>query len=156
MTPAIAELKKHNAQYIIHQYEHDASNQQYGLEAAEKLGVNAERIFKTLIVHIDNKDLVVAVLPVSSMLNMKLIAKAHGGKKAEMAITKQVEKTTGYVIGGVSPVGQKKSLATYIDSSIDMYTSVYVSAGKRGVELELMPSILQSLTRAKLVNLCQA
>jgi Cys-tRNA(Pro)/Cys-tRNA(Cys) deacylase len=155
MTPAVVTLKQHNAQYIIHQYEHDVTNQHYGLEAAEKLGVNVDIVFKTLIVSIDNNQLVVAILPVSSMLNMKLIAKAHGGKKAVMALPIQVERTTGYVLGGVSPLGQKKQLTTYIDSSIDTFTTVYVSGGKRGVELELSPDVLQSLTQATLVNLCQ-
>lgn len=155
MTPAVAILKQHNAQYIIHQYEHDSANQHYGLEAAEKLGVNVDIVFKTLIVSIDNSQLVVAILPVSAMLNMKLIAKAHGGKKAVMALSTQVEKTTGYVLGGVSPIGQKKQLTTYIDSSIDKFPRVYVSGGKRGLELELSPNILQSLTQATLVNLCQ-
>ncbi len=155
MTPAIATLKKHNVNYIIHQYEHDVTNQHYGLEAAEKLGISVDCVFKTLLVNIDNKDLVVAILPVSSMLNMKLIAKAHGGKKAEMALKKQVERATGYVIGGVSPLGQKKHLATYIDYSLVNYTSVYVSGGKRGLELELAPIVIQSLTQATLVNLCQ-
>ena len=155
MTPAVATLKQHNVQYIIHQYEHDSANQHYGLEAAEKLGVNVDIVFKTLIVSIDNSQLVVAILPVSAMLNMKLIAKAHGGKKAVMALLTQVEKTTGYVLGGVSPIGQKKQLTTYIDSSIDKFPTVYVSGGKRGVELELSPNTLQSLTQATLVNLCQ-
>ncbi len=155
MTPAIVTLKKHNVNYIIHQYDHDVTNQHYGLEAAENLGVSVDCVFKTLLVNIDNKDLVVAILPVSSMLNMKSIAKAHGGKKAEMALKKQVERATGYVIGGVSPLGQKKHLATYIDYSLVNYTSVYVSGGKRGVELELAPIVIQSLTQATLVNLCQ-
>jgi Cys-tRNA(Pro)/Cys-tRNA(Cys) deacylase len=87
MTPAVVTLKQHNAQYIIHQYEHDVTNQHYGLEAAEKLGVNVDIVFKTLIVSIDNNQLVVAILPVSSMLNMKLIAKAHGGKKSGYGFT---------------------------------------------------------------------
>jgi Cys-tRNA(Pro)/Cys-tRNA(Cys) deacylase len=155
MTPAVAILKQQNAQYIIHQYEHDAANQHYGLEAADKLGVNIDVVFKTLIVNIDNSQLVAAILPVSAMLNMKLLAKAHGGKKAVMALSTQVERTTGYVLGGVSPIGQKKQLTTYIDSSIDKLTTVYVSGGKRGVELELRPKILQSLTQATLVNLSQ-
>ncbi len=155
MTPAIAELKKHNAQYIIHQYEHDVANQHYGLEAADKLGVNKDRIFKTLVVCIDGKELIIAILPVSSMLKMKLIAKAHGGKKAEMAAKEQVERATGYVIGGVSPLGQKKTLKTYIDASIANFETVFISAGKRGVELELAPSIIQSITQASLVNLYQ-
>ncbi len=155
MTPAVATLQHHNAQFTIHSYEHDNSNQHYGLEAANKLGISIDIVFKTLVVSIDNSQLVVAVLPVSSMLNMKLIAKAHGGKKAVMALSTQVERTTGYVLGGVSPIGQKKQLTTYIDSSVDKYPSVYISGGKRGLELEITPSVLQSITQATLVNLCQ-
>ena len=112
MTPAINLAMKNNIVHSVHEYAHDAASESYGLEAAEKLGVPAERVFKTLVVSVDNKNLVVGVVPVSTMLSMKLIAKAAGGKKAVMAEQSDVERSTGYVLGGVSPLGQKKRLTT--------------------------------------------
>jgi Cys-tRNA(Pro)/Cys-tRNA(Cys) deacylase len=155
MTPAINAAKKNKISYHVHEYSHDASSESYGDEAAQKLGISSERVFKTLVVSIDNKALVVAIIPVSSMLSMKLIAKAYGGKKAIMALKTDVERSTGYVLGGVSPLGQKKRLNTFIDSSALQFTTVFVSAGKRGLEIELSPQDLQQLTQAKLAELCQ-
>ena len=117
MTPAINAANKNKVTYHVHEYKHDVAIASYGDEAANKLGVSTDRVFKTLVVTIDNKTLVVAVIPVSTMLSMKLIAKEYGGKKATMAIKTDVERTTGYVLGGVSPLGQKKRLDTFIDSS---------------------------------------
>lgn len=155
MTPAINAAKKNKISYHVHEYSHDAASESYGDEAAQKLGISSERVFKTLVVSIDNKALVVAIIPVSSMLSMKLIAKAYGGKKAIMALKIDVERSTGYVLGGVSPLGQKKRLGTFIDSSASQFTTLFVSAGKRGLEIELNPQDLQQLTQAKLAELCQ-
>jgi Cys-tRNA(Pro)/Cys-tRNA(Cys) deacylase len=155
MTPAINAAKKNKVTYQIHEYLHDAASESYGDEAAKKLGISSERVFKTLVVSIDNKALVVVIIPVSAMLSMKLIAKAYGGKKAIMASKNDVERSTGYVLGGVSPLGQKKRLSTFIDLSANQFTTVFVSAGKRGLEIELNPQDLQQLTQAKLVELCQ-
>jgi Cys-tRNA(Pro)/Cys-tRNA(Cys) deacylase len=155
MTPAINTAKKNIISYHVHEYAHDAASESYGDEAAQKLGVSSERVFKTLVVSVDNKALIVAIIPVSSMLSMKLIAKAYGGKKAIMALKTDVERSTGYVLGGVSPLGQKKRLRTFIDSSAVQFTTVFVSAGKRGLEIELSPQDLQQLTQAKLAELCQ-
>ena len=105
-------------------------------------------MFKTLVVSYGSKELAVGVIPVSSMLNMKLIAKALGTKKASMAEARDVERTTGYVLGGISPLGQKKRLKTFVDSSALDYPTIYVSAGRRGLEIELKPQDLLSLTRA--------
>ncbi len=157
MTPAINLVKKNKIKHSIHEYQHDTSaigsGESYGQEAANKMGVNAEQIFKTLIVALDNKELVVAILPVSSMLSMKQVAKAAKAKKAVMADKQAVERSTGYVIGGVSPLGQKKKLRSFIDDSAQQYETIYVSAGKRGLEIELSPNDLADLLSAKLFEL---
>lgn len=137
MTPAIDLAKQQGIHYRLHQYQHDAAAASYGLEAAEKLALPPERVFKTLVVQLDAKQLAVAVLPVNQQLNMKLMAKALGAKKAEMANANDVMRSTGYVLGGVSPLGQKKRLPTVIDSSAQQFSSIYVSAGRRGLEIEL-------------------
>ena len=108
----------------------------------------AERIFKTLVVDVGDKKLVVAIVPVTAMLNLKAIAKAAKAKKAVMADKNDVMRSTGYVLGGVSPLGQKKRLLTVIDSSAQAYETMYVSAGRRGLEIELAPSDLKLLTNA--------
>jgi len=155
MTPAIIAAKKNKVSHKIHDYSHDESSESYGLEAAEKMGVAVERVFKTLVVSLDSKELVVGVIPVSSMLSMKLIAKATGAKKAAMADKSDVERSTGYVLGGVSPLGQKKQLRTIIDSSAKSYSTIYVSAGRRGLEIELSPDDLSTLTRGAMADICQ-
>lgn len=155
MTPAINLAKKHKIPHTVHEYSHDSTSESYGLEAAEKLGVPVERVFKTLVVNIDNSTLAVGVVPVSSMLSMKLIAKAAGGKKAAMATPSDVERSTGYVLGGVSPLGQKKRLKTVIDSSAENFDTVYVSAGRRGLEIELSPEDLRMLVNGIFVHICQ-
>lgn len=155
MTPAITAAKKARIQYRVHEYSHDPSEQSYGLEAAHKLGLPEEKVFKTLVVDIGNTELAVGIVPVSSMLNMKLIAKALGVKKAGMANASDVERVTGYVLGGVSPLGQKKRLKTVIDSSALAYPTVFVSAGRRGLEIELSPEDLLTLTNAKIADICQ-
>ncbi len=155
MTPGINVASKNKVAYTVHEYAHDSASESYGLEAAEKLGVAPQRVFKTLVVNLDNKELAVAVLPVSSMLSMKGIAKAAGAKKASMADQADVERSTGYVLGGVSPLGQKKRLRTIIDSSANDHSTVYISAGRRGLEIELSPADLAMLTGADNADLCQ-
>ncbi len=155
MTPAINLAKKEQVAHQVHEYTHDETAESYGLEAAEKLGVVAERVFKTLVVVLDNKALAVGVLPVSSKLSMKHIAKAWGAKKAVMADKLDVERSTGYVLGGVSPLGQKKRLKTAIDSSAKNHSTIYVSAGRRGLEIELSSDDLLKLTNGILAELCQ-
>ena len=156
MTPAINVAKKKKIFHQIHQYSHDPACDAYGQEAAEKLGVAEERIYKTLVVQLDPQSLAVAVIPVSTMLNMKLIAKAMGAKKAAMAPKTLVEKTTGYVLGGVSPLGQKKNLSTVIDSSAKDFPTIFVSGGRRGLDIELRPDDLAALTNATFVELTTA
>jgi Cys-tRNA(Pro)/Cys-tRNA(Cys) deacylase len=155
MTPGINVARKNNVPHKIHEYCHDETSDSYGGEAAEKMGVPENRVFKTLVVSLDSKELVVGVLPVSSLLSMKLIAKAAGAKKAVMADKSEVERVTGYVLGGVSPLGQKRRLRTIIDCSAKNYSTVYVSAGRRGLEIELSPDDLAKLTTGTLADICQ-
>lgn len=155
MTPAIAIARKNKVSHKIHEYSHDELSESYGLEAVEKMGVPEERVFKTLVVSVDSKELMVGVIPVASMLSMKLIANAAGGKRATMADKAAVERSTGYVLGGVSPLGQKKQLKTIIDSSAENYSTIYVSAGRRGLEIELSPDDLAKLTNGVLAVICQ-
>lgn len=149
MTPAVKLAKKAKIAHTTHEYQHDSNAGSYGLEAAEKMAVAAERIFKTLVVDIGDKKLVVAVVPVTAMLNLKAIAKAAKAKKAIMADKNDVMRSTGYVLGGVSPLGQKKRLLTVIDSSAQAHETIYVSAGRRGLEIELSPLDLKQLTNAE-------
>lgn len=155
MTPAINLAKKQKITHTVHEYDHDASHSSYGLEAAEKLNIPEARVFKTLVVMIDGKELAVSVIPVSSMLSMKLIAKAAKGKKAIMASPADVERSTGYVLGGVSPLGQKKRLKTVIDVSAQDFSTIYVSAGRRGLEIELNPDDLLNLVNGTFAGITQ-
>jgi Cys-tRNA(Pro)/Cys-tRNA(Cys) deacylase len=155
MTPAIDAARRAKIQYAVHEYQHDPSNKSYGIEAANKLGIPEQRIFKTLVVSLAGGELVVGVAPVSTTLNMKLIAKALGAKKASMASALDVERSTGYVLGGVSPLGQKKKHKTIVDSSALEYPTIFVSAGRRGLEIELKPDDLLALTGGVFSEICQ-
>ncbi len=155
MTPAIDALKKAKVPYTLREYDHDPSCSSYGMEAAEKLNIPAGRIFKTLVVSLDGRDLAVGVLPVNSQLSMKLFAKTAGAKKAEMAAKPDVERSTGYVLGGVSPLGQKKRLRTFIDRSAEEQSTILVSGGRRGLDIELSPEDLRMLTKGAFARLCQ-
>lgn len=155
MTPAITLAKQKKLDYKVHEYSHDPAAESYGLEAAQKLGIDAAQVFKTLVVADDKGKLAVAILPVDEKLNLKKIAKAVGAKKASMADPKVVEKTTGYVLGGVSPLGQKKRLVTVIHESAKSQQTIYVSAGKRGLEIELPSSQLAEVLSATFVDLVQ-
>ncbi|WP_299568815.1 Cys-tRNA(Pro) deacylase [uncultured Shewanella sp.] len=152
MTPAINLVKKHRIEYEVLAYEHDANAESFGDEAVAKLGLPAEQVFKTLVVMLDTKELVVAVIPVNKKLNLKLMAKAAFAKKSVMADKLLVEKTTGYVLGGVSPLGQKKRLRTIIDLSAQAFMTMYVSAGKRGLDIGLSPVALCSLTQGRFAD----
>lgn len=155
MTPAIKALQKAKIPFIPHEYDHDPKAESYGLEAAQKLGVMPALVFKTLVVQIDNKDYAVAVLPVEHMLSLKAIAKAFGGKKAVMGAIADVERMTGYVVGGVSPIGQKKRLKTFIDLSAQNLPTMYVSAGKRGMDIAITPQNLITATQGQFAPLIQ-
>ena len=157
MTPATQLAKKHKIKHTVHEYQHDSGaishGESYGQEAADKMGVSSAQVFKTLVVSLDNKELVVAVIPVSNMLSMKNISKSAKAKKAVMANKQDVERSTAYVLGGVSPLGQKKRLRTFIDSSAQNFETIFVSAGKRGLEIELNPKDLASLLAAEFTDL---
>ena len=155
MTPAINAAKQAQVNFILHEYEHDPAAESYGEEAAEKIGANPAQVFKTLVVSLDGKDLAVGIVPVTAMLGLKQIAKAAGAKKALMADKQLVQRTTGYVLGGVSPLGQKKPLKTFIDQSAEDFETIFVSAGKRGLEIELAPADLARLTQARFALLQQ-
>lgn len=142
MTPAINLAQQRGLDYHLHEYTHDNNAISFGLEAVEKLGVNAAQVFKTLVVATDLGTLAVAVVPVATTLSFKKMAKALSCKKVKMADPKQVERSSGYVLGGVSPLGQKKRLLTVIDSSAQTQPTIYVSAGRRGLEIELPPQQL--------------
>lgn len=153
MTPGVAVAKRAKVNYTLHEYKHDPRHESYGLEAAEKLLVDPARVFKTLVVEVVTGELVVAILPVMSTLNLKKIASVAGAKKASMADKVKVQKVTGYVLGGVSPLGQKKSLKTAIDKQAEQFPTILVSGGKRGLEIELAPSDLARLTRGDFADL---
>ena len=159
MTPAIKLAKQRNLDYKLHEYTHDSNAASFGLEAAEKLAIAAERVFKTLVVTTDTGVLAVAILPVDKTLNFKKMAKALSAnkmlpcKKVQMADPKQVERTTGYVLGGVSPLGQKKRLATLIHASAQEQSSIYVSGGRRGLEIELPPEQLATTLAARFADI---
>ncbi|HDM8215030.1 TPA: Cys-tRNA(Pro) deacylase [Vibrio harveyi] len=156
MTPAINLAKKKKVSHTIHQYEHDPRADSYGLEAAEVLGQDPKKVFKTLLFCLNSepKNLAVAIIPVDQKLNLKLAAKAAKGKKADMADPEIAQKTTGYVVGGISPLGQKKALPTFLHESATQQETICVSAGKRGLEIELAPKDLLSLTRGQFAPLC--
>jgi Cys-tRNA(Pro)/Cys-tRNA(Cys) deacylase len=146
-TPATKALERAKVPVVTHAYEHDPKHESYGLEAAEALGLDPATVFKTLVADIDGK-LTVAIVPVRHQLDLKALAQAVKGKKAVMADVKQAERTTGYVAGGISPLGQKKALPTVLDSSALEHPAIHVSGGRRGLEIELTPADLIRLTNA--------
>lgn len=134
--------------HTLHPYEHDPSTDLgYGLEAAAAIGVDPERVFKTLCAYVDGK-LCVGIVPVSGKLDLKGLAAAFGGKKAEMAPPADAERVTGYVVGGISPIGQKKALPTALDETAELFDVVYVSGGRRGLDIGLAPADLARITNA--------
>ncbi|HFQ4838071.1 TPA: Cys-tRNA(Pro) deacylase [Vibrio vulnificus] len=156
MTPAINLAKKKKVPHTIHEYQHDPRAASYGLEAVEVLGQDPKKVFKTLLFCLNGeaKNLAVAIIPVDQKLNLKLAAKAANGKKADMADPEIAQKTTGYVVGGISPLGQKKALPTFLHMSAGQQETICVSAGKRGLEIELAPKDLLMLTRGHFAELC--
>ena len=148
MTPALDLLKKVRAEHHVHSYEHDPKAASYGLEAAEKLGLEPAQVFKTLLASSEKGELLVAVVPVVGSLDLKALAQAAGVKKAEMADPAAAQRATGYLLGGISPLGQKKRLRTFIDKSAKDFGTIYVSAGRRGLEVELAPAVLAEHTQA--------
>ncbi|MDH4554595.1 Cys-tRNA(Pro) deacylase [Pseudomonas sp. BN417] len=153
MTPAIDLLKKAKAEHKVHAYTHDPKAPSYGLEAAEKLNLDPARVFKTLLAATEKGELLVAVVPVAGSLDLKSLAHAAGAKKAEMADPNQAQRATGYLVGGISPLGQKKRLRTFIDSSARAFPSIHVSAGRRGLEVELSADTLATHTQGQFADI---
>ncbi len=149
-TPAIAAAERAGVAFATHAYEHDPKAESYGLEAAEKLGVDPARVFKTLVASLDGT-LHVAIVPVAAQLDLKAL-----GKRAELAKPADAERATGYVTGGISPLGQRRALPTLVDSSALEHETVFVSAGRRGLELELDPRDLVRLTDATVAAIASA
>lgn len=147
-TSATAALADENVPYAIHHYEQDENTESYGREAAESMGVDPRRVFKTLVAKADGSP-VIAVVPVSALLDLRALAAAVGASSATIADPTKAEKITGYKIGGISPIGQRKPRTTIVDSSALDFPTIYVSAGKRGCDLELAPDDLIRLTRAR-------
>ncbi len=148
MTPAINALKQAGVAFQLHEYEHDPANTAFGEEVVEKLGQEPARVFKTLVAAVDGRGLVVAIVAVSASLDLKALAAATGGKRAVMADVAEAERATGYVAGGISPLGQRKRLPTVLDTGATEWPTVFVSAGRRGLQLELAPDDLRRLTSA--------
>ena len=146
MTPAIDLLKKAKAEHRVHSYEHDPKSASYGLEAAEKLGLEPAQVFKTLLACSEKNELLVAVVPVAGTLDLKALAQVAKVKKVDMADPLAAQRATGYLVGGISPLGQKKRLRTFIDSSALEKPCIYVSAGRRGLEVELAAQVLAEQT----------
>lgn len=146
-TPAVTVAARAGVDFEIHRYDHDPDEPSYGEEAAEMLGVEPERVYKTLVVLVDDR-LAVAVVPVSGELDLKKLAAALGARKAVMAHPSEAERATGYVVGGISPLGQKRRLPTVLDASAERWPTIFVSGGRRGLELELAPADLARLAGA--------
>jgi Cys-tRNA(Pro)/Cys-tRNA(Cys) deacylase len=150
--PASALLAKHGVWHTLHSYEHDPRHDSYGLEAVEALGLDAERVFKTLIAEVDGA-LTVGVVPVTGQLDLKALAASVRGKKAKMADAADAQRATGYVLGGISPLGHRSRLRVVIDSSAEKFDTVYCSAGRRGLEVEPTPADLMHLTGAAFAHI---
>jgi Cys-tRNA(Pro)/Cys-tRNA(Cys) deacylase len=140
-TPATLALVRAGIRFEVHAYEHDPAAPSFGLEAAAALDVSADRVFKTLCADLDGR-LCVGIVPVTAQLDLKALAAVLGGKRATMAAPADAERATGYVVGGISPIGQKRRLPTVLDDSAGRYETVFVSAGRRGLDLELRPADL--------------
>jgi Cys-tRNA(Pro)/Cys-tRNA(Cys) deacylase len=144
-TPATVALTAAGVRFLPHAYDHDPANTNYGAEAAAVLGLDPERVFKTLLAEVDGS-LVVAVVPVTGMLDLRALARAVGGKKAVMADPAVAQRKTGYVVGGISPIGQKTPHPTVVDETAELFPSIFVSGGRRGFDIELSPADLLAVT----------
>lgn len=154
-TPATVALLSAGIPFVTHVYAHDAAAAGYGHEAADKLGQDPDRVFKTLLADADGT-LVVGVVPVSGQLDLKALAVAVGAKKAVMAEPRLAERKTGYVLGGISPIGQKTRHLTVLDETVELYDTVFVSGGRRGFDLELSPADLLGVTGAIVAAIARA
>ena len=153
-TPALVALERAGVAHTVHTYEHDPSRGAYGLEAAEVLGLAPEQVYKTLMADVDGT-LTVAVVPVAGKLDLKALAAAVGGKRASMADPAVAERVTGYVVGGISPLGQKTAHPTVVDETVVLFDTVYVSGGRRGLDIGLAPDDLVALTDATVADIAR-
>jgi Cys-tRNA(Pro)/Cys-tRNA(Cys) deacylase len=149
MTPAINALRKAGVPFTLHEYEHDPHTTAFGDEVVRRLGQDPARVFKTLVAEVEGKGLVVGIVPVAASLDLKALAAAVGGKRASMAGVPEAERATGYVTGGISPLGQRRRLPAVIDESASIWPTVFVSAGRRGLQLELAPADLARIAGAR-------
>lgn len=148
-TPAVAALERAGVTFSLHEYGHDPKAPSYGEEAAERLGLDPQRVFKTLVVDVDGV-LTVALVPVAAQLDLRAL-----GKRVALAEVKAAERSTGYVTGGISPLGQRRVLPTVVDSSLVAFDTVFVSAGRRGLEVELSPADLVAMTDARVAPIAR-
>ncbi|WP_111412808.1 Cys-tRNA(Pro) deacylase [Billgrantia lactosivorans] len=153
MTPAVKALERDGATFELLGYEHDPRAPAYGEEAANALGLDPHSVFKTLIARLDDGRLVVGIVPVTGQLDLKALAKAAGARRATLAAAADAERATGYVLGGISPLGQKKRLPTFLDASAEALERLHVSGGRRGLEIALAPADLRRLCDARLAAL---
>lgn len=154
MTPAILAANRAGIRYVVHEYSHDPATSSYGIEAAEALGLDPAQVLKTLIASVDGR-MVVALVPVERSLNLKALAAAVGGKRAVMADARVAERATGYVVGGISPLGQKRALPTVVDETALAWERVFVSGGRRGLEIEIAPGDLVRLLNAEIASIAR-
>ncbi len=154
-TPATVALSAAGVAFSVHSYEHDPAVASFGLEAAHALGVDPERVFKTLLADTE-LGLVVGIVPVDGKLDLKALAAAVGAKRAVMADPAVAERRTGYVVGGISPIGQKTALTTVLDETAELFDTVFVSGGKRGFEIELTPADLALATDAVIAAIARS
>lgn len=154
-TAATAALERAGIRFTIHEYAHDPRHESYGLEASQALGIPPSRVFKTLIAEVDG-NLVAGVVPVDGQLDLKALAAAAGGKKASMAAVAAAERATGYVAGGISPVGQRRRLPVVLDASAMSFSTVFCSGGRRGLEIELAPADLARAASATVASIRSA
>ena len=153
-TPATVALTAAGIPFTAHAYEHDPANTNFGLEAAAALQLDPEQVFKILLADVDGK-LVVGIVPVTGKLDLKALAAAVGGKRAEMADPKLAERRTGYVVGGISPIGQKTVHPTVLDETAELYDTIFVSGGRRGLDLGLAPADLVRITDATIAPIAK-
>lgn len=146
-TPATVALQRAGVDFTLHEYDHDPRAESFGLEAAQALGLDPQQVFKTLLADVDGTS-VVGIVPVAGTLDLKALAAAAGGRRAEMTDPARAQRLTGYVLGGISPIGQRRPLPTYLDDTALLWDRVYVSGGRRGLDIGLAPADLVAMTTA--------